>query len=136
MNTRQVLVAELFCLSLALILSAIWGDTRPVGLFAGFSAGVLNNVLLERDLARVTEMELEQALRKYIRSLFTRLALVTTVMAFIWRFLPIWLFTAALGFAAGVVCSLVLVARGKMKGGGANLVVSDKTEKESEGGGN
>jgi hypothetical protein len=119
MNRRQVFVTEALVLALTLVLISLSGDTNFGGFFAGYTAGIGNHLLWARDARRVGEMSLERAVIEYIKGLFTRLALITIVVAFVWRVAPGWVFALAGGIALGVVIPLVLVVRRELtkKGG-------------------
>ena len=81
------------------------------GLILGFITGLINIQWLSRDTKKVIDQEKFVALRIYSKSLFSRLGMVTLVVATIGRFRPEWLLFLALGIAGGIIISLILSIR-------------------------
>lgn len=81
------------------------------GLLLGFITGLINIQWLFRDTKKVIDEEKFVALRIYSKSLFSRLGMVTLVVATVGRFRPEWLLFLALGIAGGIIISLILSIR-------------------------
>lgn len=81
------------------------------GLLLGFMTGLINIQWLSRDTKKVIDEEKFVALRIYSKSLFSRLGMVTLVVATVGRFRPDWLLFLALGIAGGIIISLILSIR-------------------------
>jgi hypothetical protein len=115
MSPRQIFLTETLALAVALALSAWRGDVRFIGLFAGLTVGILNHLLLGRDMRRAVALDLRRAVLKYINGLLLRLALITAAVALCARYLPDWTFPLAAGFACGVIAPLALTAAGEAR---------------------
>ncbi|MGI6451480.1 MAG: ATP synthase subunit I [Desulfitobacteriia bacterium] len=87
------------------------------GFLIGFSAGLFNILWLFRDAAKAIDQDLSMALRIYYKSLFSRLGMITLVVATIGRFQPEWLFSLALGIAGGVIIPLIIAIRNQLRSG-------------------
>ncbi|RNC28883.1 MAG: hypothetical protein AWM53_01070 [Candidatus Dichloromethanomonas elyunquensis] len=88
-----------------------------LGILAGFITGLVNIQWLFQDAQKAVEQELHEALKAYHKSLFSRLGMVTLVVAITGRFRPEWLFSLVLGIAAGVIIPLIIAIRQQLKNG-------------------
>ncbi|MDR1604437.1 MAG: ATP synthase subunit I [Gracilibacteraceae bacterium] len=115
MSLRQVFLTETLALAVALALSVWRADAGFIGLFAGFTVGILNHLLLGRDMRRAVALDLRRALAKYLNGLLLRLALITAAVALCARYLPGWTFPLAAGVACGVIVPLALTIAGGVR---------------------
>ncbi|HHV64462.1 MAG TPA: ATP synthase subunit I [Peptococcaceae bacterium] len=99
-------------LGIALTANYVW-----YGFLIGFSAGLFNILWLFRDASKAIHQDLPMALRIYYKSLFSRLGMITLVVATIGRFQPEWLFSLALGIAGGVIIPLIIAISNQLRSG-------------------
>ncbi|MDR1320048.1 MAG: ATP synthase subunit I [Gracilibacteraceae bacterium] len=119
MSLKQVFLTEAAVLLCALALTLWRGDVKFVGLFAGCTVGVLNHLLLRRDMLQTLGAGVDRAVIRYVKGLLTRLALITAAVALCARVLPEWTFPMAGGLAFGIVISLALAAVNATRGNGS-----------------
>ncbi|KUO61978.1 MAG: hypothetical protein APF84_04920 [Gracilibacter sp. BRH_c7a] len=86
-------------------------DYSPLGLILGFLTGLINIQWLSRDTKKAIDQEKFIALRIYFKSLFSRLGVITLIVATVGRFRPEWLLFLALGIAVGIIIPLILSIR-------------------------
>jgi nicotinamide riboside transporter PnuC len=82
-----------------------------LGALIGFGAGLFNIQWLFWDANKALDQDIYAAVRIYRKSLFSRLGMVTLVVATVGRFRPDWLFFLALGIAAGIIIPLILAIK-------------------------
>lgn len=82
-----------------------------IAVLIGFLLGLLNVQWLFRDSKKVIEERIEQALKRYMLSLFSRLGIITMIVAIIGKYKPDWLFLLAAGIAGGVIIPLIMAIR-------------------------
>lgn len=111
MNSRTVIILAGYTSAAFFIIIFFTNNYCLLGFIIGFLTGLFNIQWLFRDAKRALDKELREALIIYHRSLFSRLGMITLVVATIGRFRPEWLFYLALGIAAGIVVPLILAIR-------------------------
>jgi len=88
------------------------------GLLIGFLVAILNNQWLFRDARKAQDdPNVQAALVRYKKSLFSRLGMITMVVVVIGKYKNEWLLFLALGIAVGVIISLALATRQQLKNG-------------------
>ncbi|NLI91035.1 MAG: ATP synthase subunit I [Peptococcaceae bacterium] len=117
MNSRSVIIL-LGSFSAAIFIGiSLTNQYTLLGILIGFTAGLVNIQWLFRDAKKALDQELYVALKIYYKSLFSRLGMITLVVATIGRFRPEWLFYLALGIAVGVIIPLILAIRQQLMRG-------------------
>lgn len=117
MNSRAVIIL-LGTLSSALFLGiSLTNNYALLGILIGFLTGLFNIQWLFRDANKALDQELYVALKIYNKSLFSRLGMVTLVVATIGRFRPEWLFYLAVGIAVGIIIPLISAIRQQLMRG-------------------
>lgn len=111
MNNRTVIIVLGFVSTVIFMGIFFTGNDALIAILLGFCTGLFNIQWLFRDADRALDKELYVALRIYYKSLFSRLGMVTLVVATIGRFRPDWLFYLALGIAGGVIIPLIIAIR-------------------------
>jgi hypothetical protein len=97
------------CGSSIIFLAIFWTNNYSLlGLLLGFITGIVNTQWLFRDSKKALNRELSGALKIYYISLFSRLGMITLVVATVARFRPEWLFYLAIGMVAGIIIPLIL----------------------------
>ncbi|AHF08275.1 hypothetical protein [Desulfitobacterium metallireducens] len=79
-----------------------------LGAIVGYWTSFLYTQWLYKNTQRNVELEISMAIRQMRRSFFARLGFVTLVVAAVGRYQKEWLFSLALGFALGLVVSLIV----------------------------
>jgi membrane protein YqaA with SNARE-associated domain len=95
---------------------AISGQSSYLGSLVGYWVGFGYIIWIHRETHRSSELEIRSALKRMRRGLVARLGMVTLVVAAVARFQASWLFSLAIGIAAGVVISFIIVAISKING--------------------
>lgn len=111
MNSRTVISVTGFFASLIFLAVFFTDNYGLLGILLGFITGLVNIQWLFKDARKAVDDELEAALRRYRRSLFSRLGMVTLVVAVMGKYRPEWLFYLTLGIAAGIIIPLILAIR-------------------------
>ncbi len=90
-----------------------------LGCLIGFLTGLINIQWLSRDTKKAIDGEITDGLKIYYKSLFSRLGLVTFVVALVGVFRPDWLLFFVIGIAASVVLGLTssIIKQIKVEGG-------------------
>jgi len=101
------------CILLGIALS---GYQSYLGSLVGYWVGFGYIVWIHRETQRSSELEIHSALRRMRRGLLARLGMVTLVVVTVARFQASWLFSLAIGIAAGVILSFIIVAITKNQG--------------------
>lgn len=81
---------------------------RLLGTIVGYWTGFLYTQWLHKNTQRSVELEVSMAIRRMRRSFFARLGFVTLVVAVVGRYRQSWLLNLALGFALGLVISMII----------------------------
>lgn len=115
MINRTIIVVAGFVASVIFLGIFFTGNYSLIGLLIGFGTGLFNIQWLFRDADKAINEELKEALKIYHKSLFSRLGMVTLVVAAIGRFRPDWLIFLVLGIAGGIIIPLLLIIRQKIK---------------------
>ncbi len=111
MNSRTAFTLSAAVTSVILIGISFTNNYAFWGILIGFFTGLVNIQWLFRDSQKAIEKDLYDALKIYYKSLFSRLGMVTLVVATLGRFRPEWLFYLALGITVGVIIPLILAIR-------------------------
>lgn len=101
------------CILLGIALS---GHQSYLGSLVGYWVGFGYIIWIHRETQRSSELEIHSALRRMRRGLLARLGMVTLVVVTVARFQASWLFSLAIGIAAGVILSFIIVAKHKTQG--------------------
>lgn len=117
MNNRTVIILAGYTSAVFFLIIFFTSNYLLLGCIIGFLTGLFNILWLFRDAKRALDKELREALIIYHKSLFSRLGMVTLVVATIGRFRPEWLFYLALGIAAGVIIPMILAIRQQLRDG-------------------
>ena len=88
----------------------VTGNQAFLGCLIGYWMGFANDVWLHHEVKRSCELELRAAVKRMRRSFITRMSMVAIVFAVVARLQASWLICLAVGIAAGVVISFVLMA--------------------------
>lgn len=99
-----------------LLVIAISGQQSFLGSLVGYWVGFGYTIWIQRETHRSSELEIRSALQRMRRGLWARLGMVTLVVVAVARFQASWLFSLAIGIAAGVVISFIIVAIKKING--------------------
>lgn len=86
-------------------------DSKYFGILLGFITGLVNIQWLFRDSKKVINQAKSAALRIYFRSLFSRLGMITLIVAAVIRFQSDWLLQLVLGIALGIIIPLIISIR-------------------------
>lgn len=97
--------------SVLLILVAFTGRADALGAIIGYWIGFVYTQWLHKDALRSAEDDITTALSRMRRSLFTRLGMITLVVALVGRFSTDWLIPLAMGIALGLIVSLFVSIR-------------------------
>ena len=95
---------------------AITGQQSYLGSLVGYWVGFGYIIWIYRETQRSSELEIHSALKRMRRGLVARLGVVTLVVVTVARFQASWLFSLAIGIAAGVILSFIIVAISKING--------------------
>lgn len=95
---------------------AISGRQSYLGSLVGYWVGFGYIIWIHRETQRSSELEIRSALKRMRRGLVARLGMVTLVVVTVARFQTSWLFSLAIGIAAGVIISFIIVAINKIHG--------------------
>lgn len=93
-----------------LLMIAISGQQSFLGSLVGYWVGFGYIIWIQRETHRSSELEIRSALQRMRRGLWARLGMVTLVVVAVARFQASWLFSLAIGIAAGVLISFIIVA--------------------------
>lgn len=118
MNNRSLLILSGYATSAILLLAVLADNYSLLGCLIGYLTGIFNFLWLSRDLRGIVDKDLRTALLVYYKSLFSRLGMVTLVVATIGTFKPEWLLYLAGGIAVGVCLPLALTMIKQFKAGG------------------
>lgn len=88
----------------------VTGHQTFIGFLIGYWVGFANDIWLHREAKRSSELDLRSAVKRIRLSYITRMSMVTIVFAVVARFRASWLIYLAVGIAAGVILSFVLMA--------------------------
>jgi hypothetical protein len=117
MSSRAVIIFLGFSSAVIFIGIAFTNNYGLLGILAGIIAGLINIQWLFKDARKAIDQDLYMALKIYYKSLFSRLGMITLVVATIGRFKPEWLFYLAVGIAVGVIIPLILAIRQQLMRG-------------------
>ncbi len=95
------------CIFLGIVIS---GQHSYYGGLLGFWVGYGYVIWVQLTSKRSSGLDIHAAIKKMRRSIMARLGVVVLVVVAVARFQPSWLFSLALGIAAGVVLSFIIVA--------------------------
>jgi membrane protein YqaA with SNARE-associated domain len=95
---------------------SISGQQSYYGGLLGFWVGYGYVIWLQLVSKRSSGLDIHAAIKRMRRSLLVRLGVVALVVAAVARFQPSWLFSLAIGIAAGVVLAFIIVAIIMIKG--------------------
>lgn len=109
MNNRMLVILGGYVTSSIFLITYFTANYSFLGSLLGFLTGLFNFQWLFIDSKKALNKDLTGALKIYYKSLFSRLGMVTLVVATVGRFRPEWLFYLALGIAAGIIMPLMLV---------------------------
>jgi len=118
MNNRSLLILSGYVTSAILLLAVIIDNYALLGALIGFLTGIFNFQWLHRDSKRIVKKDLKAALLVYYKSLFSRLGMITLVVATVGTFKPDWLLYLAGGIAVGVCLPLAWTMIKQHKTGG------------------
>ncbi|MHB8073558.1 hypothetical protein E4K67_19515 [Desulfosporosinus fructosivorans] len=108
-----VLLSGTSCILLGI---AISGQQSYLGSLVGYWVGFGYIIWIHRETHRSSELEIRSALNRMRRGLLGRLGMVTLVVVAVARFQASWLFSLAIGIAAGVIISFIFVAINETNG--------------------
>ncbi len=111
MKNRTVLILLGFFSSAIFLGIYFTKNYSLLGALIGFSAGLFNIQWLFWDANKAIDKDIYSAVRIYRKSLFSRLGMVTLVVATVGRFRSDWLFFLALGIAVGIIIPLILAIK-------------------------
>ena len=117
MNNRNTFILACIAASGSMLAIYFTDNSNYSGFLIGFITGLINIRWLSRDTKKAIDEQKFTALRIYFRSLFSRLGMVTLVVAAVGRFRPEWLMYLALGIAAGIIIPMILSIRLQIKNG-------------------
>ncbi|UWG97188.1 ATP synthase subunit I [Dehalobacter sp. DCM] len=106
MSKRVFTILAGYVSSATLLVVYFTDKYQILGILIGFLTGLINIQWLFRDSRKVIDKDINGALRTYYLSLFSRLGMITMVVAIIFRFKPEWLPYFAGGIAAGILIPL------------------------------
>lgn len=110
-KSRTVIILSGIVSTATLLGVSFTGSVGLLGIIIGFFTGLVNIQWLFWDAGKAIDKELHVALRIYYRSLFSRLGMVTLVVAAIGRYRNEWLFFLVVGIAVGTIIPLILAIR-------------------------
>jgi len=119
MDNRSLLILSGYATSAILLLAVFIDNYSLVGALLGFLTGIFNFQWLQRDSKRIVDKDLKAALLVYYKSLFSRLGMITLVVAAVGTFRPEWLLYLAVGIAGGICLPLAItmIKQHKARGG-------------------
>ena len=103
-NSKIALWSGTACILLGI---AITGQQSYLGSLVGYWVGFGYIIWINRETQRSSELEIGSALKRMRRGLVARLGMVTLVFVAVARFQTSWLFSLAVGIAAGVIVSFI-----------------------------
>lgn len=106
--TKSKFVFLLLGTSGLLLAMGLTHNNSLLGAVLGYWTGFLYTQWLYKDTQNSAELEVSIAIRRMRRSFFKRLGFVTLVVAVVGRYQESWLLSLALGFALGLVVSLII----------------------------
>ncbi|HWQ43381.1 MAG TPA: ATP synthase subunit I [Desulfosporosinus sp.] len=95
------------CIIIGIIVT---GHQTLLGCLIGYWIGFANDAWLHYEVKRSSELDLRSAVKRIRRSYITRMSMVAIVFAVVARLQASWLIYLAVGIAAGVIFSFVLMA--------------------------
>lgn len=95
---------------------AISGQQAYFGSLVGYLVGFGYIIWIQLETQRSSELEIRSALKRMRGGLVARLGMVTLVVVTVARFQVSWLLSLAIGIAAGVIVSFIIVANHKIQG--------------------
>ncbi|HBP63559.1 MAG TPA: hypothetical protein DD730_04665 [Desulfosporosinus sp.] len=100
------------CLLLGIAFS---GQQAYLGALVGYWVGFWYIIWIQLETQRSSELEIRVALKRMRGGLVARLGMVTLVVVTVARFQASWLLSLAIGIAAGVIVSFIIVANRKIQ---------------------
>ncbi|AFM43467.1 hypothetical protein Desaci_4632 [Desulfosporosinus acidiphilus SJ4] len=89
---------------------AVLGHQAFLGSLIGYWTGFSYTIWVYRDTLKSSELDVGTAIRRMRRNFFSRLGVVTLIVAAVGRFHRSWLPSLALGIAVGLIISFITVA--------------------------
>ena len=117
MSNRSVVVLGGLISSAVFIAIFFTNNYALLAFLIGFITGLINIQWLFREADRAMDEELAAAIKRYKKSLFARLGMVTLVVAIVGKIKIEWLFLLTLGIAVGVIIPLILAIREQLMRG-------------------
>lgn len=108
MSKRVLTILGGYSASAILLVVYITNNYQFLGVLIGFITGLINIQWLFRDASKVIDKDIRGALRTYYLSLFSRLGMITMVVAAVVKYRPEWLPYYAGGIAAGILIPLII----------------------------
>lgn len=120
MNNKTAFVISCLVTLAVCVWVFITENSGYFGFLIGFLSGLVNiQWLFVWDFNKAIKEEIHEALRRYLKSLISRLGMITMVMAAVWRYQPEWLFYVVLGITTGIIIPLIVTIRQQfVRGGG------------------
>lgn len=115
MSSRIAILVLSLVSSLVFFSVFFTGNYDLLGILAGFVTGLGYYLWLARDAKKAYDKELAVALKIYYKSFFSRLGMVTLVVAAIGRYMPQWLLYLALGIAGGIIIPLIAAIKEQLR---------------------
>lgn len=95
---------------------AVTGYQNLLGGLIGYWTGFGYTIWVYRDTLISSELDIRSAISRMRRSFFSRLGVVTLIVAAVGRFQRSWLLSLAFGIAVGLIVSFITVAIQRIHG--------------------